>query len=118
MQYVACGQLAGAHLVIVDYYRQYDFNDIDSRPWHKTEKRRSGETFFEAIPPLIVNPHPALCQVAAISNYEKKCGGGKSFPWEDNMPIADMIPYFRAVIQPGTLTTSRYLAKLIIALPN
>ena len=106
LQYVSCGQMAGAHLVILDYNRQYDFRDPDSATEDNTVKRRHGENFFETIPAIIVNQHPALCQTAAIANYEKKCGSGKVFPWEDKMPIAEMIPYFRKLIRPGNLVLS------------
>ena len=101
LQYIACGQLAGAHLVIIDYNRQYDFHDPDLVREDHAVRRRPGENFFETIPAIIVNQHPAESQTAAIANYRNKCGGGRIFPWEGTMPIAEMIPYFRSLIQPG-----------------
>ena len=111
LQYTSCGQLAGAHLVIVDYNRPYDFRDPDSLTdpeeiRRTVAKRRRGECFFETIPAIIVNPHPAESQAVAIANYEAHCGThdrGYSFPWEHNLPIAKMIPYFRAMIGPGNM---------------
>ena len=87
LQYTACGLIAGAHLIIIDSHRYMSwlYNAFTSL-----------NTFYDSFPDIVINPHPAVSQAAAVAAYRNQCGStGYAFPWEHALPILDMIPYNR-----------------------
>ena len=101
LQYVACGLLAGAHVVIVDFNRHYDLHDHEDELPSTNNNKRYGVHFFDAIPVVLMNPHPASDQATSRIAYRTKCGTGIANPWEYSFPVEEMIPYYRQIILPA-----------------
>lgn len=91
----ACGIINGAHLVIIDATRHYE-----QRGDHQY---RFGENFFNSIPHVYVNKHPATNRTSLINRYEATCISPSIFPWDFDypFPVNKLVPLFKKIMLPS-----------------
>ena len=122
MSQVACGELAGAHEIVIDIQ---DFRK--GEVLRKSNKRRGviGGIFFdESRPPIYVNPSPAINMDTAILNFQHgECILYKKqiaklnpkmvcCPWLTFFPITKMVPSYRRIVKPAMDRAMDHLFRL------
>ena len=86
----SCAHFSGAHAIVLDY--------LD--PTLCGIPHRVGNTFFAALPKIIVHKNPHKTRAEVVEDYKKLCPKNNRYPWvQSEQPIDKFIPYLRDIVQ-------------------